>query len=170
MNLKTIAAFLTSIFFQCITQAQDYRYTETLFFTSIVSQNIVYDNAPSINSPYNIESDTTSEDLKMDIYVPQGDTNTTRPAIIFAHSGGFLLGNKNHDDMMAFCDSLSKKGYVTATMNYRLGFNLFTNPNMHGTRAVYRGIQDGKAAVRYMRANASTYKVDEDKIPAISDN
>jgi len=81
-----------------------------------------------------------------------------------AHSGGFLLGSKNNDDMIAFCDSLAKKGYVTATIDYRLGFNLITNVNMHGTRAVYRGIQDGMAAVRYLRANASDYNIDENKV------
>ena len=145
-------------------QSQEYRYTETLYSSSLISENVVYRTAPSLNAPYAIENNTTDEDLEMDIYVPQGDTNTLRPAIIFAHSGGFLTGNKNHDDMMAFCDSLSRKGYVTATINYRLGFYPISNINMHGTRAVYRGIQDGMAAVRYMRANASTYDVDPDKI------
>ena len=31
----------------------------------------------------------------MDIFTPEGDTNLKKPAIILAHSGGFLLGNKN---------------------------------------------------------------------------
>ena len=164
INFKTIGAFFTIIFFQSITQAQEYRYTETLFSAVEVTENVVYQNAPFIDYPYTVEINTTSQELKMDIFVPEGDTNENKPAIIFAHSGGFLSGNKNHDDMMAFCDSLSKKGYVTATIEYRLGFNIITNPNTHGTRAVYRGIQDGMAAVRYLRANASMYNVDSEKI------
>tara|TARA_B110000003_G_C16650852_1_gene534068 strand:+ start:2785 stop:4314 length:1530 start_codon:yes stop_codon:yes gene_type:complete len=163
-NLKIIIALLTSILFQSITRGQEYRYTKTLFSNAQISEDIVYQNAPFIDSPYNIEINTTNQDLKMDIFTPEGDTNENRPAIIFAHSGGFLLGNKNHDDIMAFCDSLSNKGYVTATIDYRLGFNIITNPNMHATRAVYRGIQDGMAAVRYLRANADTYNIDATKV------
>ena len=152
------------MFFSLLVQAQEYRYTNTIFSSSNSTENVVYQTAPSINSPYTIESNTLNEDLKMDIYLPEGDTNSKRPAIILAHSGGFLLGSKNNDDMIAFCDSLAKKGYVTATIDYRLGFNLITNVNMHGTRAVYRGIQDGMAAVRYLRANASDYNIDENKV------
>ena len=161
-NKNIIIIFI--VFFSLLVQAQEYRYTNTIFSSSNSTENVVYQTAPSINSPYTIESNTLNEDLKMDIYLPEGDTNSKRPAIILAHSGGFLLGSKNNDDMIAFCDSLAKKGYVTATIDYRLGFNLITNVNMHGTRAVYRGIQDGMAAVRYLRANASDYNIDENKV------
>ncbi len=164
MNFKTFCTLFIVVFFHWLSSAQDYRYTETLFSSSVITENVVYRTAPSINTPFTVESNTTATDLKMDIYVPQGDTNNNRPVIIFAHSGGFLLGNKNHDDMMAFCDLLAKKGYVTATIDYRLGFYPITNANLHGIRAVYRGIQDGRAAIRYLRANASTYGINPDKV------
>ena len=155
---------ILSVFISLATLAQDYRYTNTLFPSSSISENVIYQTNLSLNAPYTVESNTSNLELKMDIFTPEGDTNLKKPAIILAHSGGFLLGNKNNDDMMAFCDSLAKKGYVTATIDYRLGFNLITNVNMHGTRAVYRGIQDGMAAVRYLRANASDYNIDENKV------
>ena len=164
MNLKASLILLVLLHFNVALKAQDYRYTETVFSSSVITENVVYGTAPFIDSPHDVESNTTVGDLKMDIYLPEGDTNINRPAIIFAHSGGFILGNKNHDDMMAFCDLLSKKGYVTATINYRKGFNLTSNANLHGTRSVYRGMQDGRTAVRYMRANAATYGVDANKI------
>ncbi|NQX84839.1 MAG: T9SS type A sorting domain-containing protein [Flavobacteriaceae bacterium] len=100
----------------------------------------------------------------MDIYEPQGDNLSIRPAIIFAHSGGFINGNRNHEDMVAFCDSLARKGYVTATIDYRKSFYILENVTLHGVRAVYRGIQDGRSAVRFLRANASTYGIDPDKV------
>jgi PKD repeat protein/predicted esterase len=104
------------------------------------------------------------EDLVMDIYTPDGDANMNRPAIIFTHSGGFLTGNRNHDDMVAFCDSFARKGYVTATIDYRQGFNVLTNADIHSTRAAYRGLQDGRSAVRFLRANAAIYGIDPDKV------
>jgi len=164
MNFKTTLTLFAIMFFNWTLIAQDYRYTETLFSSSVITDNVVYGTAPFINDPYDIENNTTVDDLKMDIYLPQGDTNANRPAIIFAHAGGFILGNKNHDDMMAFCDSLSKKGYVTATIDYRQGFNLISNANLHSIRAVYRGFQDGRTAIRYMRANADTFGIDPGKI------
>jgi len=100
----------------------------------------------------------------MDIYEPTGDAHDLRAAIIFVHAGGFALGNRNHDDMVAFCDSFARMGYVTATIDYRKGFYAISNASMHATRAAYRGLQDGRSAVRYLRANAATYGIDPNRV------
>ncbi len=144
--------------------SQRYRYTNSLFPTSTITQNVIYGTAPSVDGFGTVESSTTSQNLKIDIYSPTGDTFTNRPVIIFAHPGGFFSGSKNVDDMMAFCDYFARKGYVTATIDYRLGFNVTSNIAMHSTRAVYRGLQDGRTAIRYFRANASTYGIDPNKV------
>ncbi len=153
------------ITFHFISFGQNYRYTTTLFPSSTTTNNVVYGAAPFINGTfYTVESSTTIKNLLMDIYQPTGDALALRPAIIFAHSGGFLTGNKSVDDMKALCDSFARKGYVTASIDYRQGFNLVGNTAMHSTRAVYRGLQDGRTAVRYLRANASLYGIDPNKI------
>jgi predicted esterase len=100
----------------------------------------------------------------MDIYEPTGDTHNNRAAIIFAHAGGFITGNRNHDDMVAFCDSFARKGYVTVTIDYRQGMYFLLNTEMHSTRAAFRGLQDGRSAVRYLRANATTLGIDADQV------
>ncbi|MTB51199.1 PKD domain-containing protein [Lewinella sp. W8] len=143
---------------------QSYRYVRTVFPGASVTTNVRYASADFIDFPYFNESSTTRGDLFMDVYTPVGDLNTNRPAIIFAHSGGFLNGNRNHDDIVALCDSFARKGYVTATIDYRLGFNLLSDADLHGTRAVYRGLQDGRAAVRFLRANAAAYGIDPNKV------
>ncbi len=145
--------------------SQDYRYTQTLFPTSTPINNIVYGTAPFIQGPlYTMEESTTTQNLVMDIFKPTGDTFTLRPAIIMAHSGGFLTGNRNVNDMMALCDSLARKGYITATIDYRQGFSLLENVALHSARAAYRGLQDGRAAIRFLRANAALYGIDPTKI------
>lgn len=157
--------FLIIITSQLISLGQDYRYTNTLFPSSTKTSNVVYGTAPFIDGPfYTVESSTTAQSLLMDIYKPTGDTFSLRPAIIFAHSGGFLLGSKNADDMSSLCDSLARKGYITATIDYRMGFNLVGNTALHSTRAVYRALQDGRTAVRFLRANATLYGIDPSKI------
>lgn len=138
------------------------RYIDTLFSNVDITANIAYANAPQLNSLYLDETSTTNIDLTMDIYTPRGDTQTARPAIIFVHGGAFISGNKNHDDMMAFCTEFARKGYVTASIDYRLGMNILSD--MSATRAVYRGLQDGRSAVRFLRKNAVAYGINANKV------
>ena len=160
---KILLTFLVTV--QFIGWSQNHRYTTSLFPGSTRLNDIVYGTAPAINGPfYTVESSTTPQNLVMDIYQPTGDSFTLRPAVILAHSGAFLLGNRNADDMTALCDTLARKGYVAASIDYRLGFNLVGNTELHASRAVYRGIQDGRTAVRFLRANAAQYGIDPTKI------
>ncbi len=144
--------------------AQNYRYTNRIFSNVTVTEDVVYGNAANLNSPYFDESATTNIDLKMDIHQPTGDTETSRPAIVFAHGGGFYDGSKDVDDMKAFCDTFALKGYVTVTIDYRQGVEVVDNANLHYNRAAYRGLQDGRTAVRFLRANAASYGIDPEKI------
>ena len=144
--------------------SQNYRYTNTIFGSSTVTSNIQYTTAPSLNSPYSDESATTTIALSMDIYQPSGDTLSQRPVIIFAHGGGFADGDKNVDDMTAYCDTFARKGYVTISIDYRQGIEVLDNGDLHYTRAAYRGLQDGRSAIRFLRANASAYGIDPNKI------
>lgn len=163
MFKKLLFSFTVFLFVNSLI-AQDYRYTEDQFTSVTVTEDVVYGTAPFVNDLLGIEALTTTGDLLMDIYLPDGDTNTLRPVIVFAHGGGFVIGNKQHDDMVALCETYAKKGYVTVSIDYRQRFFIVGNVNMHAIRAVYRGIQDGKTAVRFMRANAATYGVDARKV------
>jgi len=159
---KQLLLLLTLFITSHLLQAQSYRYTKTVFPGSVIQENVVFSDVPQLNPPYNDETNTTNIDLTLDLYQPEGDTATNRPAIVFIHGGAFVSGNKNHDDMMAFCDTFARKGYVTVTINYRLGMYP-TNP-ASCTRAVYRGLQDGRTAVRFLRANAALFGIDAEKI------
>lgn len=163
--MKQKLLLIIILIFQTFSWSQNHRYTSTLFPSSTAISNVIYGSAPAINGPlYTMEESTSTQNLVMDIFKPTGDSFALRPAIIFAHSGAFYTGNRNVNDMMAFCDSLARKGYVTATIDYRQGFSLVDNIDIHGTRAVYRGLQDGRTAVRYLRANAALYGIDPSKI------
>lgn len=160
--MKKLMILLAGMMITTILFGQQMRYTETLFDNMNVTLNVVYGSAPKLNAAYNDESNTSQMDLVMDVFEPAGDDLTLRPAIIFAHGGAFVSGNRNHDDMVAFCDTLAKKGYVTATIDYRLGMYMTSAASC--TRAVYRGLQDGRSAVRYLRAHAATYGIDPTRV------
>jgi len=116
--------------------------------------------------PVNVdEYDTTDEDLYMDIFQPVGDTLSQRPLVIICFGGGFLSGSKDHWSIRLLAQELALRGFVTATIDYRLGMNIFDSDLSN--RAVYRGLQDGRSAVRFFRADAAgdnIYKIDPDQI------
>ena len=121
---------------------------------------------------YTDEKTTTNKDLLLDLYTPKGDTEKNRPAVIVAHGGAMVAGARNDyaQHTVNYCDSLAARGFVTASVEYRLGVSLTEkNYQLHidsvdFARAVYRGVQDIRAAVRYMRANASSLGIDPNRI------
>ena len=129
------------------------RYTKEIFTSVKIDSNISYGKALNISG--------VQEELFTDIYEPDNDTAKKRAIIIFVHGGGWLDHNK--DDGKEFCTLFSKKGYVTASINYRLGLEYPINDKTRG-EAVYRGVQDIKAAVRYVRSNASLFKIDTGQV------
>lgn len=103
------------------------------------------------------------EDLLLDIISPQSDSMKKRPLLIFIHGGGFKNNSKTGAYSAMICNSFAKRGYVTATIDYRLGVDK-NNSNTDYAEALYRGQQDGKAAVRFFRKNANKYGIDTAQI------
>src|SRR5688572_29853379 len=99
------------------------RYREGIFAVQKTA-DILYGTAPAMPAVYVNENVTVQEDLKLDLYEPVCDTLSRRPVIMFAFGGGFLIGAKEDEDARALCDSFARKGYVTASINYRLGMNV----------------------------------------------
>ncbi|MGK0363715.1 MAG: para-nitrobenzyl esterase [Saprospiraceae bacterium] len=107
------------------------------------------------------------QELFLDVYEPEGDTETLRPLIILAFGGSFIGGERA--DMVFLCEAYAKKGYVAATIDYRLYDGpLFPIPSgADMTDVVIKSISDMKAAIRYMREDAATtnlYKIDPDNV------
>lgn len=90
------------------------------------------------------------ERQKLDLYVP--DIGENLPLIIWVHGGAWLGGDKAHYNPMVYL----KSGYAGASINYRLS-----------QHAIFPAqIEDVKAAVRWLRANAETYRFDPDRFAA----
>jgi hypothetical protein len=100
-----------------------------------------------------------NEELTLDLYEPKGDLETKRPLIIFLHGGSFKHLDKSQ--MNYLCEEYVKRGFVTATAEYRL--TNWTNQQEAITASI-RCMHDAKAAVRFFRKNASQYKIDTDQI------
>ncbi|MEO0311656.1 MAG: hypothetical protein RIQ89_1313 [Bacteroidota bacterium] len=130
------------------------RFDQEVFPNVNVTSDVVF------GSNVDYQGDTVQ--LTMDIYQPDGDTLTQRPVIVWVHGGSFLGGTKNDMDVTALCNQFAKRGYVTASINYRLGM-VFPPNQTKATQAVYRAVQDMKAAIRFLRKDAATnnlYQID----------
>jgi len=134
------------------------RYTSDVYTTIDVTSDILYGN--------NLSNTNASTDLHLDFYEPNGDTSTARPLIIWAHGGSFLFGTKADGDVVELSNRFAKKGFVCASIDYRLGMSFPFN-QANATKAVFRAVQDMKAAVRFFykdRATNDTYKIDTTQI------
>jgi acetyl esterase/lipase len=91
------------------------------------------------------------ERQKLDLYLPpQGEGSAPLPLIVWVHGGAWLEGNKNS------CPAaqLLKDGFAAASINYRLS-----------QHAIFPAqIEDCKAAIRFLRANAGQYNIDPNRI------
>lgn len=108
--------------------------------------------------------------LLMDIYEPDGDNLAARPVMVLAHGGTFITGSKDGPDVVPLCEIFARMGYVTVSINYRLGMPgiPFPGPDSVGaTAAVVRGVQDARAAVRWLykdAMNGNTHRIDTNRI------
>jgi acetyl esterase/lipase len=92
-------------------------------------------------------------ELKLNLATPVGDGPF--PAVLVIHGGGWVAGDRSQ--MEQTIRALAGRGYVALAPNYRLApKDRFPAP-----------IEDCKAAVRWLRANAREYKVDPQRIGAI---
>lgn len=91
--------------------------------------------------------------LQLDLLQPQ--TQKKLPAIVYITGGGFI--NANRDNGVQLRHYLAEKGYVVASITYRVApAARFPEP-----------LEDVKASIRYLRANAAKYNIDKDRIGVI---
>lgn len=125
----------------------------SLFFVSTLSsiqaappvpESVVWEEGIEYSNP-----DDTH--LQLNLARPKSG-NGPFPTVLCIHGGGFRAGKRESYDLL--CVKLAERGYVAATMTYRLA------PKHKFPAAVH----DTKAAVRWLRANAAKYKINPDKL------
>lgn len=93
--------------------------------------------------------------LKMTLFVPR--TKEKKPAVLYFPGGGFT--SADHEKFLEMRYALARAGYAVAACEYRAVPNKF--PAL---------LEDAKAAVRWMRAHASEFGVDADRIGLLGDS
>ncbi len=163
--MKTLFTFLSLIltsgfvFGQASNECNGTRYLDPVFSTTTMTSAVKYGENTTVGGNF--------QELFMDIYEPDGDAAAQRPLIIWAHGGSFIGGSRG--DMSGYCEAYAEKGFVTATITYRLFDGpLFPIPDsLEMMEEVVMSISDMKAAIRFFRKDAATtntYKIDPNNI------
>jgi acetyl esterase/lipase len=90
---------------------------------------------------------------RLDLFRP-AEAGRPRPAVVFIHGGGWLWGSKL--DHWPTAGYLASRGFVTISIEYRLARE----------RIYPAALDDAKAAVSWLKANAARYGVDPQRIGA----
>ena len=106
---------------------------------------VVYEQVPSRGYP--------NVPMQLDLLQPQ--KKTRMPAIVFVTGGGFI--NANRDNGVQLRNYLAEKGYVVASITYRVA----------PTAKFPQPLEDVKASIRYLRAHADQWNIDKDRIGII---
>ena len=143
-----------------------------------IDKQYTYDSL--LNVPYGTAVNFAGEleTLHMDIFLPRCQNSgelASRPLMMWIHGGAFLAGSKDEASLQAYCRDFARRGYVTATINYRLGFVadeaawqcnypqyncIFATDPAEWPRAYYRAVQDGKGALRYLINRHEQFGID----------
>lgn len=160
------------------------RYVDDIFSSFTKVSNIPYDSNRSFNilfgSGYPVPAVNNNPfitaNLLCDVYTPTGDTMTNRPVVLVLGTGSYIpvyankqaTGSKNDSAIVELCSRFAKKGYVAVAVNYRQGWRATSSVQEVATQdllqATYRGMQDVRNCIRFLRSNATMYGIDTSKI------
>jgi para-nitrobenzyl esterase len=116
----------------------------------------------------NFRSNGMSEDcLYLNIWTPSKTGKDRLPVLVYFYGGGFIAGDGSEPRYDG--ESMSRKGIVAITVNYRLGvFGFLAHPELtkespHHASGNY-GLLDQAAAIQWVRKNIAAFGGDPDKI------
>lgn len=126
---------------------------------AVVKKPVVYPKTVKVQADVDYLGRGRKE--KADVYTPlDHDKARPLPAIVVIHGGGFNDGDKARARELNICETLTLRGYVCMSINYKLR-------RMQGQVTWPQSLYDAKAAVRYLRKEAAALGVDPARIGVI---
>lgn len=136
----------------------------TIFSVPVAEKGIIqkypFITRPSSKVPADVEfqkglvyAKYGEREMHVDLFKPKRKGKF--PAIIIVHGGAWITGHYTMENPLAI--ALAQLGYVTITVEHRL-----SNEKKHPAQ-----IYDLKASVRWLRANAKKFGIDEKRIGAV---
>jgi acetyl esterase/lipase len=106
--------------------------------------------------------------LQADVYAPAGDPASCKVGVVWVHGGGFTQFARNGDAERAWGTALARRGFVAASIDYRLGsgapFALDNATDPERNAVVENAIADAQTAVAWLRGSATQWGVDPARV------
>jgi len=123
-----------------------------------ISRTIAQSGTPApTNETDIVYGESGGQELRLDIHRPPA-RDQPRPAVVLIHGGGWTQGYGGRADMSPPARKLADAGYVAFNIAYRL-LGSQADPQTWPAQ-----LDDVQRAVRWVRANATTYGVDPKRI------
>ncbi len=120
--------------------------------------NVIVTSGVKFADVFNYKGVPTS--LFLDVYEPTGDTNTSRPAIVWVHGGGFRTGSsRTQSYIVTYATEFARRGYACFAIDYRLRSGSDMPTQADELPAEQDGAADCNTAFHWVRTNAATYAV-----------
>jgi acetyl esterase/lipase len=101
-------------------------------------------------------------ELKADVFYASSRLKIKKnPAIAFFHGGGWVFGSP--DEFHTTCERFARKGFVAVTFHYRLSI-MDDGTHPHPDITPIESVKDARSAIRWIRENAGSLKIDPAKI------
>lgn len=107
--------------------------------------------APTVTSGVAYDPGSPNGPLLLDVYEPAGSA-ASRPAVVLVHGGGWTTGDRTQ--VAPDAQALAEQGIVAFSIDYDLA----------GPGRWPGQVDDVRTAVRWVQANAATYRVDPTRI------
>ena len=123
-------------------------------------------------------------DLLLDLYEPIDSSEAEKPVLITIHGGGFIVEDKSAAEHVDLAMYFAARGFVVASINYRLGRDAPPADPMQveaalayrhlfpaaDCAAAHAAMVDTKAALRWVHANASSRGLDSSRLFVVGDS
>lgn len=103
-----------------------------------------------LDLPY---ADSDNPRQRLDLYLPEEPDEAALPVIVFLHGGGWVEGDKG-DGAVRVLPFVTSGEYAAVSVGYRLADEATWPAQLH----------DGKAAIRWVKANAAEHGLDPERI------
>ncbi len=133
-----------------------------LLFATFIAQPTAAQGADKLQPEqlvYKLTTDAKGNEVKLQLHLfkPAGwSADDQRPVVVCFFGGGWVSGNP--DQFFPQCRDLAARGMVAISAEYRI-------KSKHGTTPV-ACVEDGKSAIRYVRAHAKELGIDPQRIVA----
>ncbi|TNE91796.1 MAG: hypothetical protein EP330_04140 [Deltaproteobacteria bacterium] len=127
--------------------------------TPVGCQALFCDGFEAVTRTDGVQYGISASDHRMNVFEPAGDSRDARPAVVLMGGGGFE--GSDLELLTPVAEALAREGAVVGVARYRGGT---ASTEEEAFARTLRAAQDARAAVRFFRAEATTWRIEPEAV------